>query len=304
MVSPDGSRIHSFHPGSQSARVRATGEDPWDVLGIAVRVTGERQANCVGEVCQVVDGVFQGQVLKIFSRQLCEGRRSAPVSVLQDDRGCSNLLGDDSSGAVGAEIAGVAGSIDFAGGEENDWRACRRLSAAAACIAILARLTRPLPECGVVVVELLKRAQIRVAVVNVLLERGVAHATDMLPISAWQMAHGAPSVHLVAVASRHCHRADQRGQKDFPHGSIDNRQVPGCVRLVIITPCREKAGSLGEIALAVGRVVQVPRQQSQTPWRLPPSLISVKQSRNVTLPPLSYMSTTAVCLQGVWSRVG
>jgi hypothetical protein len=85
----------------------------------------------------------------------------------------------------------------------------------------LAALTRPFPEGGVVEVELLERAQIRIAVINVLLEGRIAHAPDVLPVSARQMPHGAPSVHLIAMASRHRHRADQRGQKDLPHGGGD-----------------------------------------------------------------------------------
>jgi len=124
VVSPDGARVDSFHPGSECTRIGATGEDPWDVLGVAVRVASERQTDLFGEVCQVVDGVFQGQVFEVLGREVCEGCGSAPVAVLQNNCCSSDLLGDDSSGAVGAEIAGVAGSVDLAGGEEDDWGAC------------------------------------------------------------------------------------------------------------------------------------------------------------------------------------
>ena len=81
----------------------------------------------------------------------------------------------------------------------------------------MAALTRSLPVGRVVEVELLKRAQIRVAVVDVLLEGGIAHAPGVLPVSAWQMAHGAPSVHLITVPSGNRHGANQRGEKDVPH---------------------------------------------------------------------------------------
>jgi len=74
---------------------------------------------------------------------------------------------------------------------------------------------------SVVEIELLKGAQIRVAMINVLLESGITHAPGVFPVSAWQMSHCAPSVHLIAVASRHGHRANQRGQKDLPHGGGD-----------------------------------------------------------------------------------
>jgi hypothetical protein len=48
--------------------------------------------------------------------------------VLQDDGGGSDLFGDDSCGAVGAEVAGVAGGVDLAGGEKDDWGAWKVLS--------------------------------------------------------------------------------------------------------------------------------------------------------------------------------
>ena len=93
-----------------------------------MRVASERQADLLSEVCQVVDGVLQGEVFEVLGCQVCEWRGSAPVAVLQYDCRSSDLLGDDSSGAVGAEIAGVAGGVDLAGGEEDDWGACGRLS--------------------------------------------------------------------------------------------------------------------------------------------------------------------------------
>lgn len=145
----------------------------------------------------------------------------------------------------------------------------------------LAELTRPFPEGGVVEVELLERAQIWIAVIDVLLESRIAHAPDVLPVSAGQMSHCAPSVHLIAVASRDCHRADQRGQKDLPHSGDD---VPVCCRLRIPS-CREiagVAGSLWEIASAVEKVVQVPRQkQPQTPCRLPHILYQSSNRRRM-----------------------
>ena len=133
MVGPDRTGIHSFHPSSQGARVRAAREDPRNILGITVRVASERQADLVGEVCQVVDGVFQGEVSEVLSRQVRERRGSAPVAVLEDDRGGSDLFGDDSGGAVGAEVAGVAGGVDLAWGEEDDWGACEGLSVLETC---------------------------------------------------------------------------------------------------------------------------------------------------------------------------
>jgi hypothetical protein len=89
-----------------------------------VRVASEGQADLVGEVCQVVDGVLQGEVFEVLGRQVREGCGSAPVAVLEDDCCGTDLLGDDSSGTVGAEVAGVASGVDLAGGEEDDWGAC------------------------------------------------------------------------------------------------------------------------------------------------------------------------------------
>jgi hypothetical protein len=132
-----------------------------------------------------------------------------------------------------------------------------------AAVVIKEALTWSLPVGSVVEVELLESAQIRVAVINVLLEGGVAHAPGVLPVSAWQMAHGPPSVHLIAVASRDCHGANQRGQKDVPH---DGGAASVCRRRLRIS-CREKAMSQREICSAVGRVIQVPRQE--TPCCLP-----------------------------------
>ena len=86
-------------------------------------MAGKGQADLVGEVCQVVDGVFQGEVFEVLGRQVRERRGSAPVAVLQDDCRSSDLLGNDSSGAVGTEVAGVASGVDLAGGEEDDWGA-------------------------------------------------------------------------------------------------------------------------------------------------------------------------------------
>jgi hypothetical protein len=57
------------------------------------------------------------------------------------------------------------------------------------------------PKGGVVVVELLESAQIRVSVVDELLEGAISHATDRLPVSAREMTHGSPAIHLIAVAS-------------------------------------------------------------------------------------------------------
>jgi hypothetical protein len=126
----------------------------------------------------------------------------------------------------------------------------------------MAALTWTLPEGSVVEVELLESAQIRVAVINVLLEGRIAHASGVLPVSAWQMSHGAPSIHLIAVASGDRHGADQRDQKDASHGG---GVLSVCRRLRI--SCREKAMSQREICSAVGRVIQVPRQE--TPCCLP-----------------------------------
>jgi hypothetical protein len=240
VVGPDGSRIHSFHPGGECTRVRAARKDPWNVLGVTVRVASERQADLVGEVCQVVDGILQGEVFEVLGCEVRERRGSAPVAVLQDDSGGSDLLGDDSGGAVGAEIASVAGGVDLAGGEEDDWRAWKGLLVLASCRCCgEVALTWPLPEGSVVEVELLESAQILVVVVNVLLEGGIAHTPGVLPVSARQMAHGAPSVHLIAMASRNRHRADQHGQKDLPH----DRGAASVCRRLIIPRRREKAVS-------------------------------------------------------------
>ena len=93
-----------------------------------MRVASERQTDLFSEVRQVVDGVLQGEVFEVLGCEVCEGCGSAPVAVLQYDCRSSDLLGDDSSGAVGSEVAGVAGGVDLAGGEENDWGACGGLS--------------------------------------------------------------------------------------------------------------------------------------------------------------------------------
>ena len=163
-------------------------------------------------------------------------------------------------------------------------------------MAISAALTRSLPESSVVEVELLERAQVLVVVINVLLEGRIAHAPDVLPVSAGQMSHGAPSVHLIAVASRHCHRADQRGQKDLPHGGGD---VAVCCRLRIPS-CGEKAGSLWEIASAVEKVVQVPRQKNSRK-RHAGSLISYTSQ---AIAAGCNVAAAKMRLQGEWSAVG
>lgn len=73
------------------------------------------------------------------------------------------------------------------------------------------------PKGGVVVVELLECAQVRVAVVDELLEGGITNAADGLPVFARQMAHGAPAVHVLAVTSGDgC--CKQRGEHEVLHG--------------------------------------------------------------------------------------
>jgi hypothetical protein len=146
VVGPDRTGIHSLHPGSKCTRVRAAREDPRNILGIAVRVASERQVDLVGEVCQVVDGVLQGEVFEVLGRQVRERRGSAPVAVLQDNGRSSDLLGDDSGGAVGAEVAGVAGGVDLAGGKEDDWRAWKGLSVLASCRCCGRGSTHPAPS--------------------------------------------------------------------------------------------------------------------------------------------------------------
>jgi hypothetical protein len=123
MVSPDGAGVYSFCPRSQSTGVRSAGENPWHVFGIAVRVFGKRQTDFVGEVGQIVDGVLESQILEVLSGQVGERCGCAPVAVLQDNGGSSDLLSDNSSGAVGAEIAGIASCVDFTGCEEDNWGA-------------------------------------------------------------------------------------------------------------------------------------------------------------------------------------
>jgi hypothetical protein len=53
--------------------------------------------------------------------------------VFQHNGGSTDLLSDDTSGAVCAEVAGVAGCVDLAGSEEDDWRACVVLSVSCCC---------------------------------------------------------------------------------------------------------------------------------------------------------------------------
>jgi hypothetical protein len=43
--------------------------------------------------------------------------------VLQDNGSSSDLLSNDTSGAVGAEVAGISCGVDFTGCEEDDWGA-------------------------------------------------------------------------------------------------------------------------------------------------------------------------------------
>jgi hypothetical protein len=86
-------------------------------------VSGKRQANFVGEVSQIVDGVLKSEILEVLSGQVGERCGGAPVAVLQNNGGSSDLLSDDTSGAVSAEIAGISCGVDFTGCEEDDWRA-------------------------------------------------------------------------------------------------------------------------------------------------------------------------------------
>jgi hypothetical protein len=73
------------------------------------------------------------------------------------------------------------------------------------------------PKGGVVVVELLELAQMRVAVVDQLLKCAISHAAHRLPVSAREMAHRSPAVHLIAVASGDGSRK-QRCKSKVLHG--------------------------------------------------------------------------------------
>ena len=85
--------------------------------------------------------------------------------------------------------------------------------------------TRSLPIRSIVVVELLKRAQVGVAVVDDLRESRIAHTADRLPVSTRQVAHRPPAVHVLAMASgsRCC---EQRGEHEMLHdGGRECRQA-------------------------------------------------------------------------------
>jgi hypothetical protein len=77
------------------------------------------------------------------------------------------------------------------------------------------------PKGGVVEVELLELAQVRVAVVDELLEGAISHATHRLPVSAREMAHSPPAVHLIAVSSGDG-RCEQRCKSKVLHGGEDD----------------------------------------------------------------------------------
>jgi len=124
VVRPDGAWVHSLDPSSQCTRVRSTREDPRHIFSIAVRVLRERQADLVGEVGEIVDCVVQGKVLEVLGSQVCEWCGCTPVAVFQHNSGSTDLLSDDTSSAVGSEVAGVASCVDLAWCEEDDWRAC------------------------------------------------------------------------------------------------------------------------------------------------------------------------------------
>lgn len=124
VVCPNSARVYSLDPSSQCTRVRSTREDPRHILGVAVRVLRERQADLVGEVGEIVDCVVQGKVLEVFGSQVGEWCGCTPVAVFQHNSGSTDLLSDDTSGAVGGEVAGVASRVDLAGCEEDNWRAC------------------------------------------------------------------------------------------------------------------------------------------------------------------------------------
>jgi hypothetical protein len=75
------------------------------------------------------------------------------------------------------------------------------------------------PEGGVVVVELFESTQIRVTVVDELLKGAISHATHRLPVSAGEMAHRSPSIHLISVASGDGRRTcKQRSKSEVLHG--------------------------------------------------------------------------------------
>jgi hypothetical protein len=79
-----------------------------------------------------------------------------------------------------------------------------------------------LPIGCVVVVKLLERAEIRIAVVDELFKCGITDTTNGFPVSSWEMAHGPPSVHVLAVASGNGGgRGEQRGEYEMLHGGGD-----------------------------------------------------------------------------------
>ena len=56
--------------------------------------------------------------------------------MFQNDGGSTDLLSDDTGGAVGAEVARVASCVDLAGSEEDDRGACVILSVAGVFLVV------------------------------------------------------------------------------------------------------------------------------------------------------------------------
>lgn len=92
LVSPEDAGEEGVDPGSEGAGVRATGEDPGRLVGLAGALWVKGKLDVLGEVDEVLGGVVDGELLQVGGGLEFVGRAVAVVAMLEVDDGAADVL--------------------------------------------------------------------------------------------------------------------------------------------------------------------------------------------------------------------
>lgn len=152
MISPKRARINRLNPPRQRSAVATTGEHPRRIGRGAGTVQVERELHVLGEVRRVGDRLRKSEICHVLGREVGEGARVSPVTVLHQNGRATDGLGKQSRDGPVGQVARVSSGLDLSWREEDDGGSGSSIELAAPPKALV------------------ERAQIRVGVVDELLE--------------------------------------------------------------------------------------------------------------------------------------